>query len=178
MFLLIDEDSVNNGTESIQNISFNPPSCGGPVGGPGNPSVCVNDDIADLGARTPLFTRGHDITPFSGLVLPTGQIGDEGLFRFGNPDPQVSLQNGATFTIQEFITATGAAADENNLDKIHNVLPLGAADIADLEGKVVCAVVYDSDISSDTDPAYGNLKGATLGVTAFEVTSRWTIPLS
>ncbi len=69
--------------------------------------------------RTLLFTRGNNITPFSGLTLPTGQIGNVGLFRFTKSDPQVSLQNGATFTTLEFITATGAAAVENNLDILY-----------------------------------------------------------
>ena len=121
--------------------------------------------------RTLLFTRGNDITPFSGLPLPTGQIGDEGFFSFMNPDPQVSLQNGATFTLLEFITATGAAADENNLDKIEGAGALGAGDIAALEGRLVCAVVYDSDISIDVDQDFASLKGATLGLTAFQVTA-------
>ena len=167
IFLLIDEDSIDNGTTSIEAISFNAPFCGGP----GNPAVCVNDDIAAPGVRTLLFTRGNDITPFSGLVLPTGQIGDEGLFRFTKPDPQVSLQNGAAFTIAEFVAATGAAANENNLDKIDGVVPLGGADIADLDGKTVCAVAYDSDKSIDVTGGFGSLKGATLGVTAFEVSA-------
>ena len=162
-FLLIDEDSIDNGTSTIEDISFNAPFCGA-----GDPSVCVNDDIADPGVRAPLFT---DITPFSGLVLPTGEIDDEGLFRLTLDDPQVSLQNDATFTIAELMAATGAAADENNLDKVDGVAPLGAADIADLEGKTFCALVYDSDISVDVSDGYGSLKGATLGLAAFKVTA-------
>ncbi len=170
--LLIDEDSIDNGIESVEDISFSSPFCGGVVGGPGNPSVCVNDDIANLGVRTPLFTRDHDVTPFSGLVLPTGQVGDDGLFRFTKPDPQVSLQNGAVFTTAELIASAGAAADENNLDKIDGVAPLSAADIFALEGKTVCAVVYDSDVGvTSVDPPAASLKGATLGLTAFKVTA-------
>jgi len=165
-FLIIDEDSIDNGTSTIEAISFGPPSCGA-----GDSAVCVNDDIADPGVRTVLFTRGNDITPFSGLVLPTGEVGDEGLFRFTKADPQVSLQNGATFTTAGFFAAAGAAADENNLDKIDGVVPLGAADIAALEGKTVCALVYDSDISVDVAAGFGSLKGATLGLTAFTVTA-------
>ena len=169
-FLLIDEDTMDNGIGSIENISFNPPNCGA-----GDPAVCVNDDTANPGVRTLLFTRGTDITPFSGLELPTGQVADEGLFRFTNPDPQVSLQNGATFTTAEFIAATGDAADENNLDKIDGVVPLSDAEIVELEGKTVCAVVYDSDISTDpgdaSKPPYASLKGSTLGLTAFKITS-------
>jgi hypothetical protein len=166
VFLIIDEDSIDNGTKTIEKISFREPKCGA-----GNPAVCVNDDIAKPGERRLLFTRKKNITPFPGLVLPTGQVGDEGLFMFTQPDLQVSRQNLATFTIAEFIEAAGAAADENNLDKIDGVLPLGAADIYALQGQTVCAVVYDSDISVDVVAGFGNLKGATLGVTGFTVTA-------
>ena len=110
------------------------------------------------------------LTPIEGLALPTGERGDEGLFRFANPDPQVSLQNGAQFTWYEFFTATGAAADENNLDKVAGVVPLGKRDVRNLLGKTVCAVVFDSDVSVDTSDGYGSLIGATLGTTAFHVT--------
>ena len=44
-------------------------------------------------------------------------------------------------------------------------------DIAALEGRLVSAVVYDSDISVDSDQDFASLKGATLGLTAFQVTS-------
>jgi hypothetical protein len=166
VFLMIDEDSIDNGTKSLENISFKTPKCGN-----GNPAVCVNDDIAKPAERRLLFTRGKNITPYQGLVLPTGQVGDEGLFKFTQPDPQVSVQNGATFTIPEFIDATGAAANENNLDKIHGVVPLRSADIYALKGQSVCAVVYDSDISVDVPAGFASLKGATMGLTAFEVTA-------
>jgi hypothetical protein len=166
VFLLIDEDAIDSGIKSIEIISFNAPHCGG-----GDPAVCVNEPLANPGVRVPLFTQGTDITPYSGLMLPTGQVGDEGLFRFSLPDPQVSLQNGASFTTAEFIAAAGAAADENNLDKIGGVQPLSAADIDGLVGRTVCAVVYDSDISASVSDGYGSLKGATLGVTAFVVTA-------
>ena len=48
---------------------------------------------------------------------------------------------------------------------------MGEAEIAELEGKTVCAVVYDSDIVIDVAEGFGNIKGATLGLTAFEVTA-------
>ncbi len=166
ILLIIDEDTIDNGIQSIENISFGAPSCGG-----GDPSVCVNDDIANPGVRQLLFTNGNNITPFSGLVLPTGEAGDEGLFMFTNPNPQMSQDGGAPFSIQDFIFATGAAADENNLDKIDGVVPLGAADIAALNEQTVCAVVYDSDVSTDVKDGYASLKGATTGLTAFTVTA-------
>lgn len=164
VFLMIDEDSIDNGTKSIEGISFNTPRCGN-----GNPAVCVNDDIARPSERRLLFTRGKNITPYQGLVLPTGQVGDEGLFRFTRPDPQISLQNGKQFTTPEYIDATGNAANENNLDKIQGVVPLRHEEIYDLLGKKVCAVVYDSDISVDVPAGFASLKGATMGLTGFEV---------
>jgi hypothetical protein len=164
--LLMDEESLDNGLTVINTISNNSPFCGNH-----NPAKCVNDDIANIGVRTLLFTRGTNILPYSSLQLPTGQTGDEGLFRFTRQDPQVSLQNGAQFTVQQFIDAAGSAANENNLDKIRDVVPLNNTDIQALEGKTVCAVVFDSDISVDTSAHYGVLKGATMGKTAFTVVS-------
>lgn len=166
MFLIVDEDAVDNGGKSIEALSVNPPFCGG-----GSPAVCTNDDIADPSERTALFSRGNDITPFSSLSLPTGQAGDWGMFGLANPDPQVSLQNGATFTAGELGAAAGAAGDENNLDKVAGVKPLGAFELAALVGHTVCALVYDGDVSVDVTAGYANLKGATLGLTAFTVTA-------
>ena len=84
----------------------------------------------------------------------------------------MSQDGGAPFTVQEFIFAasTSTAADENNLDKIDGVVPLGVADIVALVGQTVCAVVYDSDVSADVKDGYASLKGATTGLTAFDVT--------
>ena len=166
-FLLIDEDTIDNGTPGIEDISFNWPDCGA-----GDPSVCVNDDIADPYVRTPLFTRGNDVTDsVEGLILPTGQLGDEGLFKFTQSDPQTSAQTpAATFTTQEMFDSTGNTADENNLDKIIGARPLTADEIKDLVGYQVCALVFDSDISHDESEGWSSLKGATQGVTAFEVT--------
>lgn len=167
--LIIDEDTIGNGISTIEEISFNSPNCGD-----GEPSVCVNDDIADLGVRDILFTLPNDVTSeVTGLVLPTGEFEDEGLFKFTKDNPQKSKDNddAKTFTVQEFIFAAGAAAKEDNLDKIEGVLPLTQEDIYALEGHVVCAVVYDSDVSTDVKDNYGSLKGSTLGLTAFEVTA-------
>ena len=86
VFLLIDEDTIDDGIQTIQDFSFNDPFCGNGV-----PSVCVNDDIAvdaGSGLTTPLFSRDNDITPYTGLVLPTGQVQDEGLFALDlTPNP-------------------------------------------------------------------------------------------
>ena len=170
-FLVIDKDSIDESTPSIVDVSGFDTFCGGPVVGPGNATFCINDDIAFPGGREILFTRPRDITPYGPLELPTGQTGGEGLFRFTLQDPQLSLQNSAQFTTYEFMTATGAAASEDNLDKIAGVVPLDAAYIASLDGKTVCAVVYDDDITVNLDEGWGSLKGAALGLTAFQVTA-------
>ena len=166
-FLLIDEDTIDNGTPGIEDISFNWPDCGD-----GDPSVCVNDDLADPYVRTQLFTRGNDVTgSVVGLILPTGQEGDEGLYKFTNADPQVSDQTPSkTFTTQELFDSTGNTADENNLDKILGVRPLTEQEIKDLVGYQVCGLVFDSDISYDESEGFASLKGSTQGVAVFEVT--------
>jgi hypothetical protein len=58
---------------------------------------------------------------------------------------------------------------EKFLDKIPDVTPLRATGLKMLEGSCICAVVYDSDISINYDPLNGSLKGANLGIVAFEV---------
>ena len=65
---------------------------------------------------------------------------------------------------------------ESLLDKILGVTPLRADGLKSLEGKQVCAVVYDSDISINYGLlngflVNGSLKGANLGTVAFEVKS-------
>ncbi len=57
------------------------------------------------------------------------------------------------------------------LDKVPGVTPLRADGLKQLEGKQVCALVYDSDISINYDPLDGSLKGANLGIVAFKVIS-------
>jgi CSLREA domain-containing protein len=165
ILLIIDEETIDNSTSSIVKLSKYSPFCGA-----GSSAICINDDIAKPSQRNLLFTRKIDVTPYSGLVLPTGKKGDEGLFQFTNPDLQISQQNGATFSLQEFIFAQGAASNENNLDKVSGIRPLNATQITELDGKTVCAVVYDSDISVDLAANFASLKGSTLGLTAFTVT--------
>ncbi|HZI65347.1 MAG TPA: PilC/PilY family type IV pilus protein, partial [Thermoanaerobaculia bacterium] len=168
-FLAVDSEFIDSGLQAIQNISFNQPRCGN-----GQPAVCVNDDIAGIGQRAKLFTRGKDITPYSPLELPTGQAGDQGIFKFAKTDPQRSAQTGATFTLSQLLYHQGNAANDNNLDKVEGVVPLTETDILELVGKTHCALVFKSDIS-DTGTINGqktaSLKGGTKGITAFKVTS-------
>lgn len=167
-FLLIDLDSIDNGIASIGAISFNDPFCGKVLGSDpptGDPAACVNDDIAvdaGSGLTTPLFTRAKDgapgswdITPYSGLVLPTGQVGNEGLFSVG-----LSYAD-----LEAFIEDTLPNADLASIPGS----PLTEAEIYYLLGKVVCAKVKDSDVS-DLGGGLLNAQGAYYGLTAFEVT--------
>jgi hypothetical protein len=58
---------------------------------------------------------------------------------------------------------------ERLLDNVRDVTPLRATALERLVGQRVCAVVYDSDVSINYGPLSGSLKGANLGVVAFEV---------
>jgi len=169
VFLLIDDETIDSGSETIEEISFNPPFCGkeNPEDDKGKPDICVNSDIAEdagNGLITPLFSRGvTDITPFSGLVLPTGQEWDEGLFSVGL----------SATDLDAFIADT---LSNDQLDPIPGS-PLGEAEINDLVGKTVCAKVKGSDVSnldSDVSDLGGgelNVQGAYRGLTAFQVTA-------
>ena len=154
--LVIDEDSIDNG---------NPPNFFS------DPEV--NDDKAEIGLRTelPFFADNEDAT----ITLHTGAVGDEGWFAlktipqtwndagptgnglrnyFGNPSEASPHDVGS---------GLGTGGDrEALLDKIPDVTPLRATGLKLLEGRQVCAVVYDSDISINYDPLEGSLKGANL----------------
>jgi len=169
IFLITDIDTIDNGTESIEAISDNDPFCGKELGTDppmGHPATCVNDDLAidaGSGLTTPLFTRakddasgGWDITPYSGLVLPTGQISGEGLFSVGLSDADLAAFINDTLPNAELDSIVGS--------------PLGEAEINDLLGKVVCAKVKDSDVSV-MESGLLNAQGAYRGLTAFQVTA-------
>ena len=164
-FLIIDEDSIDN--DAAPNFfSAND----------------VNDQIAEIGVRRPLpaFSGGNVGTE---IVLRTGEVGDEGWFapkdipeawRTAGPSPD-GLQN-------YLLAGPGLGSPDANgdreslLDKIPSITPLRATGLKLLEGKPVCAVVYDSDLSINFYDENGNrtdgsLKGANLGIVAFKVKS-------
>ncbi|MBI4608338.1 MAG: hypothetical protein HY726_04950 [Candidatus Rokubacteria bacterium] len=165
-FLVIDEDSIDNG---------NPPNFFS--------DVDVNDHIAEIGLRTqlPFFKAnvGRVIT------LHTGQVGDEGWFALKTiPGSWAAagptgdgLRNYVGNPSQPFPHNVGpglGTPDANGdrealLDKVPDVTPLRARGLKMLEGQRVCAVVYDSDISVNYQPLNGSLKGANLGTVAFDV---------
>ena len=86
VFLLIDEDTIDDGIQTIQDFSFNDPFCGNGV-----PSVCVNDDIAvdaGSGLTTPLFSRDNDIYALHRAGIADGASARRRLVRSGPYDPR------------------------------------------------------------------------------------------
>jgi len=157
VFLLIDEDSIDNG---------NPPN--------NFSDTDVNDQIATLGLRTQLKYFRENVGKT--IDLYTGQVGDEGWFALKTiPNTWRSAGPGGN-GLRNYLApgpGLGAAFPDDDrevlLDKIPNVTPLRATGLAMLIGKTVLAVVYDSDVSINYSPLLGNLQGANLGIVAFDV---------
>lgn len=157
IFLLIDEESIDNGNEPN-----------------GFSETEVNDQLADIGLRQPLqyFQENAGKT----IDLFTGQVGDEGWFA-PKTIPSTWINAGPTDngTLNYFTPGPGLGAafpDDDReilLDKVPNVTPLRATGLAMLVGQTVYAVVYDSEVSINYSPLQGNIQGANLGVVAFDV---------
>lgn len=181
VLLTLDDDTIDNGTNcsdmdlvpvndggtcsSIEECAFF--SCPDAALDPieNDPSFLVNDDVASVpgaGGNCPNVLRINTIAPPAvPLWLPTGEVGDEGLF---------SPATGAFANIPGgFPGYIGCdpAQDEHFLDGIAGA-PLDAAAIFALEGRRVCAVVHDSDIS-DLGSSQLNAMGSRNGRTAFDV---------
>ena len=159
VFLLIDEDSIDNG---------NPPNHFS--------DVDVNDQIAAIGQRQPLAWFQGNIG--SEIDLFTGQVGDEGWFALKTILKSWQDAGPTGNGTRNFLQAgpgLGGPPDGDNqevlLDEIPDVTPLRATGLAMLTGQTICAVVYDSDISINYDPLQGNLQGDNLGVVSFDVVS-------
>jgi len=162
-FLVIDEDSIDNG---------NPPNFFS--------AEDVNDDIAKLALRSELryFNANQDKT----IKLHTGTVGDEGWFAPKTIPPEWDAAGPTPDGLRNYVgnpgqpyphnvgPGLGTGSDpEALLDKIPDVTPLRATGLEMLKGKTICAVVYDSDVSINYGPLSGSLKGANLGTVAFEV---------
>jgi len=159
VFLLINEESIDNGNEP-NNFS----------------ETDVNDQLADIGLREPLRYFKDNIGKT--IKLYTGQVGDEGWFALKTiPSSWISTgptNNGlANYLVPGPKLGAPVPDDDREilLDEIPNVTPLRATGLKMLEGTTVYAVVYDSDISINYSPLKGNLMGANLGVVAFDVVS-------
>ncbi len=167
-FLVLDDDAVRAGTSP----SFLTPTD-------------VNEDLADLRARSPL--RGFQARQGTILTLPAGQVGDEGWFALkaipstwttagptveglrnfvGDPSSPVPHRVGPGLGVPD-----AGGNRETLLDKIPGVTPLRAKGLKMLEGVRVCAVVQKGDVSMNYGPLTGSLKGEKLGTVAFDVLS-------
>lgn len=157
VFLLIDEESIDNG---------NPPN--------NFSDVDVNDQLADIGLRQELKYFKDNVGQT--IDLFTGQVGDEGWFVPRTiPASWISAGPTGNGTRNYFVPGPGLGGTELNgdreslLDEVPAITPLRAAGITMLVGKTVYAVVFDSDVSINYSPLKGNIKGANLGVVAFDV---------
>ena len=158
-FLLIDEESIDNG---------NPPNFFSDVN--------VNDQIADIGLRAqlPAFA-GANVGNTS--TLHTGEVGDEGWFALKTIPASWDAAGPTSDGLYNYVgnlvgPGLGFGGDpEALLDKIPDVTPLRATGLTGLLEEEVCAVVYDSDVSINYGPLNGSLKGANLGTVAFKVLS-------
>ncbi|MFL0685214.1 MAG: hypothetical protein ACJLTB_18680 [Algoriphagus aquaeductus] len=157
VFLLIDEESIDNGNEP-NNFS----------------STDVNDQLAELGQRQPL--RFFEQNVGREITLYTGQVGDEGWFALKTIPSSWRSAGPSGNGLRNYLTpgpGLGARIPDDDrevlLDKIPNVTPLRATGLAMLVGQTIFAVVYDSDISINYSPLTGNLQGANLGIVGFDV---------
>lgn len=153
VFILIDEESIDNGNEP-NNFS----------------ETDVNDDLAEVGLREPLQFFEENIG--EEVDLYTGQVGDEGWFALtAIPSSWINAgptDNGARNYLQAG-PGLGQDGSEDLLDEIPDVIPLRGTGLAMLTGQTILAIVYDSDISINYDPIEGNLQGDNLGIVALEV---------
>jgi predicted small lipoprotein YifL len=180
IFLIIDEDAIDNG------IQFN--STGGSII-PEGPQYFsdwdVNDDMSSKTQRSVLryfhSNKGKTIT------IQSGQTGDEGWFApncipakwissYSYMDNTCLTGSEQQDAIKNYLGLNGTSAipSQERLDKTPDVRPLRALGLNRLIGKIVYAVVYDSDVSINYDHGTplgvnGNLQGETLGIVVFRV---------
>ncbi|MFP6582948.1 MAG: hypothetical protein VCD00_10400 [Candidatus Hydrogenedentota bacterium] len=155
--LLIDEDAIDNGL---------PPNYFS--------DVDVNDQFAEIGVRDVLKYFAEHVGET--IKLHSGTVGDEGFFALTQIPSSWDAAGPTSDGARNFrMAGPGLGSYDSNgdreslLDKIPGVTPLRATGLKMLEGQTICAVVYDSDISINYDPLDGSLKGANLGIVAFEV---------
>ena len=120
----------------------------------------VNDDQPTEVGNPPLLWSASyscDDNASCEVVLPSGQLCDEGVFALPQDTP---------WSVGDFVAGT---VPQSALDEILGVTPLHTAHLMDLVGKSCVAVVYDSDISMNYGPINGNLKGARYGLLFFTV---------
>jgi hypothetical protein len=169
--LLIDEDSIDNSSPAILELAAEG-ACGG-----GDAAVCVNDPLANPGVRNPLDLPPGTIIGIGApggtdAMLFTGQEFDEGWFLVPTiPASWVSAGPSGDGALNYLVALADGFGHNGEflLDKVPDVNPLDATELASLVGQTFCAVVYDSDISINYNPLEGNLQGATLGILPLRV---------
>ena len=180
VFLILDEDAIDNG------LHFN--NTGGNIT-PSGPQFFsdydVNDDIASETQRSVLRYFQSNIG--NTITIMSGETGDEGWFApncipakwissYNFEDNTCLMGSEQQTAIRNYLGLNGISyiPSQERLDKIPDVRPLRALGLNRLIGKIVYAVVYDSDISINYDHGTplgvnGNLQGETLGIVAFRV---------
>jgi hypothetical protein len=144
--LIIDEDTIDNGMSTIEQAAWNHGV---------TPDYLVNDDNpVEIGNP---WLRWNTEFPGDIVLLPAGQVDDEGLF---------ALPENTPWSLEDFAAGT---VPQSQLDKIADVMPIRNQDLVGLIGQTCTAVVYDSDISMNYDPINANLQGARYGRFTFTV---------
>jgi len=157
VLMVIDESSIDTGDE-LNGFS----------------ETDINDPIAAVGQRSQLKFFKDQVGKT--IDLNTGQVGNEGWFALKNI-PNRWVNAGPTDSgANNYLTpgpGLGALNIDNDrevlLDEIPLVTPMRATGLSMLVGSKVLAVVYEGDISVNYSPLEGNLRGANLGLVAFEV---------
>ncbi len=144
--LIIDEDTIDDGIKAIQSKASSHNI---------TPSRLVNDDRPTKNGNP--WLRWNTLHSGDVVLLPSGQVKDEGLF---------ALPENTSFSVADFVAGT---VPQSKLDKIMDVMPLRNQELAKLIGLTCVGVVYDSDISMNYKPINGNLQGERLGRFAFTV---------
>lgn len=203
VLLIIDEDGIDPGLHfndeggTLQApglITPNGPDFFKPDGAQG-----VNENNAFKGQRGVLPYFANNIGRI--ITVKTGKTDDEAWFapacipakmNGSDKDDNTCLTNGARETaIDNFmgVNGPGAIPNEERLDKIPYLIPLRSLGLTALVDRLVCALVYDSDVPTNYDhdkvppnvPARdqlgvnGSFKGETYGIVAFTVLSTHTL---
>ncbi len=156
--VIIDEETIDNDIMTIEDAAASHGV---------EPDFLVNDDMPTEHGNPPL--RWNELFPGDVVLIPGGQVDDEGLFALP-PDTPWPLEDYAAGIVPQ-----------NQLDKIPDVMPLRNQDLARLIGLTCVAVVYDSDISMNYLPILANLQGERYGLftfTVLDVVLAGTIPES
>jgi hypothetical protein len=155
VLVVIDEESIDNGN-APNNFS----------------ETDVNDQLATVGQRQSLryFRENTGDT----IDLFTGEVGDEGWHIIKTIPQSWKTAGPGTNGSRNFLQAGPGLGGGNDgpevlLDKIPDVTPLRATGLKMLVGKIVLAVVYDGDVTTNYGPLDGSLKGANLGLVALEI---------